>query len=79
MQLPMRGNDSSIACSPATSAANGWEQSEAAVSITLEIAWKSAGHLPVSFGWYVSGKVGYIGGVQGRGGDSYLGMTEGDI
>ncbi|KAF2578966.1 hypothetical protein F2Q68_00001211 [Brassica cretica] len=62
-----------------TSAANGWEQSKAAVSITLEIAWKSAGHLPVSFGWYVSGKVGYIGGVQGRGGDSYLGMTEGDI
>lgn len=35
-------------------------------------------HLPVSFGWYVSGKVGYIGGVQGKGGDVYLGMTDGD-
>lgn len=61
-----------------TSAANGWEQSDAAVSITLEMAWKSVGHLPVNFGSYVSGKVGYIGGVQGRAGDAYLGMTDGD-
>lgn len=61
-----------------TSAAKGREQSDAVFPMIFEIAEKFTGHLPVKFGSYVVGKLGYMGGTDSSG-EGYRGMTPGDI
>ena len=61
-----------------TSAAKGWEQSDAVFSMILDIAEKFTGHLPVKTGSYLVGKVGYIGGNDSPG-SGLCGRTAGDI
>lgn len=61
-----------------TKAASGTEQSEAVFSTIVVIWVKFTGHLPVRFGWYELGKVGYIGD-RGSAGYTLWGSVDGEI